>query len=90
MRNIRTQIANAPVATLADADFVFALPAASGNLEAITVGNLKTVLGTPTGGLGDPNGVVDGPIGRTYYETTPGEEREWRKTTGLGTLTGWE
>jgi hypothetical protein len=89
-RNIRTQIANAPVATLGDNDFVYALPSVSGNLQAITVANLKKTLGTPTSGVGDPNGTVDGPIARKYYDTTPGSEREWIKTTGLGVLTGWQ
>lgn len=91
-RNIRTDIAlnsSALITTAADADFVYILAASGGNLKAMTVGNLKKVLGTPTGGVGDPNGTVDGPLYRRYYDSTPGYEREWVKTTGLGTLTGW-
>ncbi len=89
MRNVRT-IASTPVTTLSDGDFVYALPASTGNLKAITVANLKIVLGTPITNAGDPNGIVDGPPGRIVYDTTAGSERFWVKTTALGVLTGWQ
>lgn len=90
-RNIRTDVADTNlVQTLSDADVVFALPSISGRLEAITVARLKTILGCPTAGLGDPNTFLDGPPGRLYSDLTVGSERIWTKTTALGVLTGWQ
>jgi hypothetical protein len=38
-------------------------------------------------GSGDPNSVVDAPMGATYKRTDTAAV--YRKTTTLGTLTGW-
>lgn len=38
-------------------------------------------------GDGDPNGVVDAPLGATYKRIDTGQV--YRKTTAAGTLTGW-
>jgi hypothetical protein len=44
-------------------------------------------LSLPVEYAGDPNGNLDGNKARLIYDTS--NERQWRKTTDAGTLTGW-
>jgi len=57
--------------------------------NTITVKTFTDIeLSTPTSNAGDPNGTVDGNVGRPCYDTT--NVRNWIKTTASGTLTGWQ
>lgn len=43
--------------------------------------------GGDDGGPGSPEGVQDGAVGKTWFNTS--DNSFWVKTTALGTLTGW-
>lgn len=62
------------------------------SVEIVQIGPQGTpgenTLSSATGGVGSPEGVVDGNKYRIYYDEEEG--RLYRKMTAAGTLTGWE
>jgi hypothetical protein len=54
-------------------------------LTALTMNAIR--LSLPTSGSGSPESVVDGNVGRPYYDTTA--KTTYVKETAAGTLTGW-